>query len=224
MSPNAPDIGSTVETGGPSLDAPIQPTPSAAGTEEVCPSRASSDRQDDEELLSDTGPARHRGRARVAPSIHKGCGERRELAVPAWLTWAGASAMGGLMTSLVLLLVRPAAPEPAPNPTPWLATPEEVAPFAPDAGVGEEALASVENMLPGAGPFVVSFGRPMPSQPFPSQRRPPCVRGEREINGGCWIKVDETEKPPCGDKMFDYEGRCFFASFNGTRQPTSDTP
>ena len=111
-----------------------------------------------------------------------------------------------------------------PNPAPWLTTPEEIAQFAPDAGVTEEALARAENMIPRVGPFVASFGRAMPPQPFPTQRRPPCVRGEWEINGGCWFKVDEREKPPCGDKMFDYEGRCYLVSFNDARQPTSGEP
>ena len=82
---------------------------------------------------------------------------------------------------------------------------------------------SVQN-LPRVGPFILSLGRALPKQPFPSQRRPPCDRGEREINGGCWIIVGAEEKPPCGEKMFDYEGRCYFASFEGQRLPTSDEP
>lgn len=85
-------------------------------------------------------------------------------------------------------------------------------------------MSSVETMSLRVGDFAVFLGRPMPSKPLPSQRRPPCRRGEWEINGGCWIKVDEREKPPCGDDMFDYEGRCYFASFGENRRPTSGEP
>lgn len=101
--------------------------------------------------------------------------------------------------------------------------PETSAPESPDAGVGDEVLASAE-VLPRVGPFISSLGRAMPKQPFPNQRRPPCERGERAINGGCWVGPIDLEKPPCGEKMFDYEGRCYFASFDGPRQPTSEEP
>ncbi|KFE67131.1 protein kinase domain-containing protein [Hyalangium minutum] len=222
-----------VETGGPALDLAIRPTSSALVTEEGEPPQPSSGGLDDDgleedERPSDSVPAKQKNRAEVAPSMRDRVRQHHELAVPAWLTWTGASAMGGLITALMMLWVRPGVPEPAPkplpNPTPWLATPEEVAPFAPDAGVGEAALSSVENMNPRVGDFVVSLGRSMPSKPFPLQRRPPCNRGEKEINGGCWIGPIDAEKPPCGDQMFDYEGRCYFASFGENRQPTSGEP
>jgi hypothetical protein len=64
----------------------------------------------------------------------------------------------------------------------------------------------------------------MPKQPFSGQRKPPCERGEREINGGCWVGPIGDETPPCGDTMFDYEGRCYKASVDMPRQPTSDQP
>jgi hypothetical protein len=100
---------------------------------------------------------------------------------------------------------------------------ERPAPEAPDGGVGEEVLASAGG-LPRVGPFIRSLGRSMPKQPYPNQRRPPCERGEREIHGACWVIVGAEEKPPCGEKMFDYEGRCYFASFNSQPQPTSEEP
>ena len=220
----ARESAALVETGGPALDLEIHPTSSALETDEGGPPQATSDSLDDDEPLSDSGPPRQESHADGGPSTRKGSDRRSEPAVPAWLTWAGASAMGGLITSLVLMPGRPATPEPAPNPTPWLATPEEVAQFAPDAGVAQESLASAENMGPRVGPFIVSFGRPMPPKPFPQQRRPPCERGEQEINGGCWVGPIGSEKPPCGDHMFDYEGRCFFVSFTPPRQPTSGEP
>jgi hypothetical protein len=60
-----------------------------------------------------------------------------------------------------------------------------------------------------------------PSKPFPGQRRPPCVRGEREIHGACWLGPVEGQEPPCGDQMFDHEAKCYFASFDQSPQPTS---
>jgi hypothetical protein len=89
--------------------------------------------------------------------------------------------------------------------------------------VGEEALQSVQEVEKRVGPWMRSLGRPMPSKPYPDQRRPPCERGETEINGGCWVLVG-NEKPPCGEKMFDYQGACYFASFTGPKTPTSGEP
>ncbi len=100
----------------------------------------------------------------------------------------------------------------------------EVAQFAPDAGVGEEVLASVEAVEKRVGPWILALGRPIPSKPYPDQRRPPCERGEKEINGGCWVGPLRDEVPPCGDKMFEYQGGCYFASFAGPKTPTSGEP
>jgi len=124
---------------------------------------------------------------------------------------------------VMLLWVRPAPPEPEPKPTPWLATSEEVAQFTPNAGVGDEALASVQDVPKAVLPGLLSFGRPMPKTPLRGQRKPPCERGETTIHGACWVWVG-GEKPPCGETMFDYDGRCFKASTDAPRQPTSEQP
>jgi hypothetical protein len=63
----------------------------------------------------------------------------------------------------------------------------------------------------------------MPSKPHPDQRRPPCEYGEVAINGGCWVEVARV-KPPCGEKMFEYQGACYWASFSGPRTSTSEEP
>jgi hypothetical protein len=90
--------------------------------------------------------------------------------------------------------------------------------------VGEEALSADQDVPRAVLPIILSLGRPMPSKPFPGQRRPPCIRGEREILGACWIGPIQGQEPPCGDRMFDYEGECYFASFDQDRQPTSERP
>ena len=144
--------------------------------------------------------------------------------LPSWLTAALAVTAAGLSLSLVLALVLLLArTSPGNDEPPWIATQEEVPQFAPDAGVGEDVLSSARTPEKRVGPWVLSLGRPMPPKPYPDQRRPPCERGEVEINGGCWVRAHE-EKPPCGDKMFDYQGGCYFASFTGPKTPTSGEP
>jgi eukaryotic-like serine/threonine-protein kinase len=165
----------------------------------------SSDGQDDEEVLSDTDPASTQG-------------ERRPL--PAFPVLVGAFMMGGLFMALLVFQVRPRPEEPPP---PWIATPEEVAQFAPDAGVGEEALTSVQ-----AVPRVVLppsyVGLRMPKEALPGQKKPPCAPGQRAINGGCWFGPSATLKPPCGPEAVEYDDGCYMPVFLAPRQPTSDTP
>jgi len=208
-----------VQAAGPEADRPILPTASAVKTES---GRAFSGSQDDRPASgeSNTEPARRPPSS--SPSTREE--RRRREPVPTWLSWAASSALGaGAVALLVVLLLRPSTP-PAATPTPWLATPEEVAQFAPDAGVGEEALTSAQDVPKVMLPALLSFGRPMPSKPYPNQRRPPCEpRVEREINGACWVVVG-TERPPCGDRMFDWEDRCYLASYNEGQQPTSEQP
>jgi len=123
--------------------------------------------------------------------------------------------------ALVLLLARTS---PGTEETPWLATPEKVAQFAPDAGVGDDALSSAHAPEKRVGPWIPSLGRSMPSKPYPDQRRPPCIpMMETEIHGGCWVMVGSA-KPPCGDRMYEYEGACHLASFDGPKTPTSGEP
>jgi len=183
-----------VQAGGPALEQQIVPTPSP--------------------------PPSKRGQGPFSEEE-----EEEEETVPTWLVSAASSALGTAVAAfLVFLLMRPTPPPaPAPNPTPWLATPEEVAQFAPDAGVGDKALQSVEDVSKSVLPAILSLGRPMPKGPLRGQRTPPCERGETTINGACWVWVG-GEKPPCGETMFDYDGRCYKVSADVPRQPTSGEP
>jgi serine/threonine protein kinase len=142
---------------------------------------------------------------------------------PLWLSWATASVAGGLMVFVVTGLWRDrGAPEVPPLP---IAEEHHVpAMDAPDAGVGEEALAAAQD-FPRVGAQLNALGRPMPKDPFPGQLRPPCdPKMERVINGACWVGPIGAEKPPCGPKAFDYEERCYMPSFNAPRLPTSGEP
>ncbi|HYI02187.1 serine/threonine protein kinase [Hyalangium sp.] len=222
------DVQVVVEAAGPEADRPILLTPSAVPTEEGGhPSTSpSSDGLDDVPAsgsgdLSDTEPAR-------PPSTRSSREERRRRpAFPAWLSWAGASAVGGLVMALaVLLVLLPSHPqrEPAPEPAPWLATPEELAQFATDAGVAEEALSAVQDAPRAVMPLVLTVGVPIPKKPPEGQKKPPCGPGQVAVNGACWAGPIEGQRPPCGQGMFDYENRCYFAIYDGPRQPTSGTP
>lgn len=166
--------------------------------------RTSSDTPSREEALSDTDPApmrREFWRPRFSPAS------------------ARLLAMGCAAVAFVLFVVWPAPEKPCP---PWIATTEKAPQFAPDAGVAEE-MSSVQDVPQTALPTLLSLGRPMPKTPMRGQRKPPCERGETAINGACWVEV-AREIPPCGDTMFDYDGRCFKASTDAPRQPTSDQP
>ncbi len=146
---------------------------------------------------------------------------------PGWASTAVAALGGGLVAGAILLLAihgsseRP-APVPSWEPSPPLAQP---APEFPDGGVGEEALASVQDVPKAVYPAMLSLGRPMPASPYPGQRHPPCdPRAERAINGGCWLGPFKGQEPPCGDRMFDYKGECYMASYNAPTTPTSEDP
>jgi hypothetical protein len=195
------------EAAGESADRPILPTASAVPMDSGGPS---SDGLDDEEVLSDTDSTRVGRRL------------RRQAGVPDWAALALAALAGGFLVAGVMLLsiLLSRASDPGPR---WEALHQEAAQFAPDAGVGDEALSSVQDVPQAVLPAILSLGRPMPTGPLKGQRRPPCPRGDREINGGCWVEV-AREKPPCGDTMFDYDGACFKVSMDMPRQPTSEEP
>jgi hypothetical protein len=208
------EVEGVMQTAGPEADKPILPPVSAIPVEEDF---SSSDGLQDEEVISDTGE-------------REKCPSGREPLLPMWLSLACAAVVGGLLVFLGGKWPGTDSPQ-EPAAQPWIATPEEMAQFeqvsqfAPDAGVSEEALSAAQNMPRAALPSILSLGRPMPSKPFPGQRRPPCAsRVEREIYGACWIGPIKSQEPPCGERMFDYEGECFLASFDQERQPTSDPP
>jgi hypothetical protein len=205
------------EAPGESVDRPILPTASAVPTD---PGGPSSDGLDDEEALSDTDEPT--GPSSSTDSTRVGRRRRRQTRVPDWAAPALAALAGGFLVAGVMLLfiLLSRASDPAPR---WEASHQEAAPFAPDAGVGEEVLSSVQDVPQAVLPAILSLGRPMPTGPLQGQRRPPCPRGDREINGGCWVEV-AREKPPCGDTMFDYDGACFKVSVDMPRQPTSEEP
>ncbi|HYH96135.1 serine/threonine-protein kinase, partial [Hyalangium sp.] len=215
---------------GPQADRPILPTPSAVPTEEGVPAYgapSSAEERVDEsgpstlsnEDLSDTAPARPLRSARK---------KRRRPAsgptLPAWLSLTSAGLVSGLVVALAMQPRTPHVLEP--TPAPWLATPEEIAQFATDGGVADEALASVEHSLPRTEmDSIRSLGRPMPPKAYPGQKKPPCdPRTQRVILGACWIGPISDAKPPCGNEAFDGEDGCYVPLFTSPRTPTSAQP
>jgi eukaryotic-like serine/threonine-protein kinase len=202
---------------------PILPTASARHTDGgFDPGFSSSGGSDDEEVLSDTDT----GQRQRPPSTGSSAPGHRcpGPATPTWLTWALASMVVGLMVALVLVLVmllaRPAHQEDSSPPR--IATHEETAPFAPDAGVGEEALSSAHEPPRSAVP-VYGLRVPMPKNPLPGQLRPPCdPDSEIAALGACWTIL--VKKPPCGSSGYELDGRCVIATIREPRQPTSDQP
>jgi eukaryotic-like serine/threonine-protein kinase len=70
---------------------------------------------------------------------------------------------------------------------------------------------------PPAAPAVAD---PMPSRALKGQKRPPCrPRGEVEINGGCWVRLDL--ELPCRDAGYEYKGKCYVPLIAEERPDTS---
>jgi serine/threonine protein kinase len=205
---------------GEAADGPIDPimSPEMAAAER----EPSSDGADDEllsESESDTGEP--------TPSSSMDSARRpreRDPDLPTWLTAALAVTAAGLSLSLMLaLLLLLARTSPGKEEMPWRATPEEVSHFAPDAGVGEEALSSVQDLPPASMPAMSAFARPMPQTAFTGQKKPPCEpRAEVAVLGACWVVL--AVKPPCGSSGYELDGLCVRAVFPGPRQPTSGEP
>lgn len=150
---------------------------------------------------------------------------RRSRAISAWMSWASAAAVGGLIMAFLEHLRRPGPEEPI-GQEPASARQDWHAPVldTPDAGVSEEALASAQN-IPRTGVPAYAISMPMPKVPFVGQLRPPCNSTlQQAVNGGCWVGPIGTRKPPCGKDGFDYDGGCYLPVFEAPRQPTSGQP
>jgi hypothetical protein len=176
----------------------------------------------DDELLSESGTGEPMASSST-DSTRAGRRRRREVGVPDWLAQALVALAGGLVVVLVLLVVLllSRAGEPAPR---WMEDRhQEVARFAPDAGVGDEALSTVEDVPHSTASAAMALARPMPSKAFPGQKKPPCeARHETAALGACWVVL--AAKPPCGTGAYELDGLCVRAVFPAPRQPTSEQP
>ncbi|HVG58766.1 MAG TPA: protein kinase [Hyalangium sp.] len=227
---------------------PSFPTPASEPPEKwvtVCPELAGVIRR----LLSEDPPARGSA-AQIAEDLHKAvesAGRQADEPVtlrpealttvrksrprssrPArdsrpWLaTAAGLTATAGIALALTLHGERDAGPQPAPLPQEdWARSNRKV--DSPDAGtsLATEVVASrvqVEQPRPtGEG-----IRKQVPKKPLPRQVQAPCKqRNEVEINGGCWIRP-EVSTPPCGEREYEWGGRCYYPVLTPTPPATSD--
>lgn len=97
-------------------------------------------------------------------------------------------------------------------------------PAAGSVGMGEGAMASVTPMEapPSGDPWV---SRPIPTDPLPGQKRPPCgQRGAVSINGGCWANWVGAETAPCDKDKYEHQGRCYVPVMLPGSQPASEEP
>ncbi|MBN1208917.1 MAG: serine/threonine protein kinase [Myxococcaceae bacterium] len=70
-----------------------------------------------------------------------------------------------------------------------------------------------------------AVAQPLPEEPLPDQRRPPCDKnGQTEIRGGCWYRAG-TAKPPCAEDAYAWQGACYVpVSASRRKQPTAAPP
>jgi eukaryotic-like serine/threonine-protein kinase len=61
---------------------------------------------------------------------------------------------------------------------------------------------------------------PVPSEPLPGQRLPPCKGPQLEINGGCWFLVGNAA-PPCAETTYEWRKRCYAPSMGPSRPSTT---
>jgi hypothetical protein len=88
---------------------------------------------------------------------------------------------------------------------------------APDAGEPYSFSSALDD-APDAGESMLA--RPLPSEPFKGQKRPPCRKyAEVELVGACW--VPHELKAPCLDELFEHKGKCYVPVFSAKPPPQS---
>jgi serine/threonine protein kinase len=198
----AREAAALAEAAGDAADKPILPTTSVTRTQLSALSS-----------ISNSEPTRSKRRRR--PGFD----------ASTWLSWAGASLVGGLLMAATLSLsLRQARLASTEQPVPLLVEEiEEVTQFAPDAGVAEEALSTVQDVPTTTTAAMMALARPMPSQAFPGQKKPPCEPGyEVAALGACWVVM--KKEPPCGSGGYELDRLCVRAVFPAPSQPTSEEP
>jgi predicted Ser/Thr protein kinase len=136
---------------------------------------------------------------------------RRLAFAPAWAVGCAVVVLGAV---LALLAVR--------GPHRTQTGLEAGAPVTVGDGVRSASTATQEPARVGAKASPVT--QPMPENPLPGQRRPPCQpNGELAIRGGCWLRITDA-KPPCLGYLYDLNGVCYAPLYSAGRQPTSDPP
>jgi len=127
----------------------------------------------------------------------------------------GAAVVGALLFALVR-----SVPEPQTPSGPDFLAETEFSPPSHEVPTDSWGPLTEMSLLGFTDGGVLALARPMPGQPYPGQKRPPCQpRAEMELNGGCW--VPHREKAPCPENLFEYKGECYTVSMQPPKTPQS---
>ncbi|WP_307733775.1 serine/threonine-protein kinase [Stigmatella ashevillensis] len=76
------------------------------------------------------------------------------------------------------------------------------------SGLAQDALpGSASTQTPEPGPKYI--GLDIPKRPLPGQAKPPCMKREFELNGGCWGLLRDVV-PPCEARNYEWKGACYY--------------
>ncbi|MDY7227193.1 serine/threonine protein kinase [Hyalangium rubrum] len=142
---------------------------------------------------------------------------RSRLLAPTWGAELAVALLGLLLAGLTVA---------------WLHRGQDMAPVASNRSSQEDGSVAVGDSVTPASALatmltdtkVPAVGLPLPANPFPGQRRPPCNKyGEVELRGGCWYALRDAQSP-CREDAYDWKGDCYLPSFPPRRQPTAHPP
>lgn len=147
------------------------------------------------------------------------------------LALVGAAALGALLCALGHLAF--VSPPPSGPESLALTPPVLVNDEVPTAGTNPPAFSNALERTDAGEPYPLSsaldessdagtsmLARPLPSEPFKGQKRPPCRKyAEVELVGACW--VPHELKAPCLDELFEHQGKCYVPVFSAKPPPQS---
>lgn len=79
--------------------------------------------------------------------------------------------------------------------------------YIPVQRPSEVAWADVLTGASTPAPYTIERRLVVPDRPLEGQARPPCKAPSREVNGGCWVALDD--RPPCPPKTAESRGKCW---------------
>jgi hypothetical protein len=88
------------------------------------------------------------------------------------------------------------------------------------AGLGDNSLTEAASE-PKPEKHAGGIRMDIPPKPLNGQRRAPCPKGDVEIRGGCWAKL-ETQAPDCQKYAYEWNGGCYVPVFPAPVPATSN--
>ncbi|ADO67858.1 serine/threonine-protein kinase [Stigmatella aurantiaca] len=90
------------------------------------------------------------------------------------------------------------------------------------SGLAKDALPSNDS-TPNPEAGTTRIGLDVPKKPLPGQAKPPCMKREVELNGGCWGLLRDA-LPPCEGRNYEWRGACYYPVLAPVRPETSEKP